>query len=127
MKLFLRIIFKNKEAYLLKIITLTVAFWCSVLVMLFALNEFGYDRFNKYPNSVFRVLQRNTNESYSGNRLSNKIPDEVFKAISSIDDSSLIVSRLKVMKEVSIISGNQTVYNQKVHAVDPQLGEVFFI
>ena len=124
-RLFLRIIFKNKEAYVLKIITLTVAFWCSILVILFALNEFGYDRFSKDSDSVFRVIQRNSSETYYGNRLSNKIPAEVFRTISLIHKDSLIVSRIKVMNEVSIITAKQTVHDQKIHAADPQLATIF--
>src|SRR4051812_33332255 len=105
LKLFLRIISKNKEAYLLKVITLTVAFWCSILVILFALNEFGFDRSGANADSVCRILQRNSNAEYSGNRLSNRIPSEVFQTISSIHPDSLIASRVKVMNEVSVNSG----------------------
>src|SRR6187551_2496217 len=105
-RLFFRIISKNKEVYFLKIISLAIAFACSTLVILFSLNEFGYDRFHRNPNSLFRILQRNTSEAFSGNRLSSKIPFEVFNELRKWD--AMVVSRVKVMNEISVISDQQT-------------------
>lgn len=124
-RLFLRIIAKNREVYLLKIITLAIAFACSTLIALFSLNEFGYDRFHRNNNSVFRVLQRNNDETYSGNRLSTRIPVEVFSALQSRSADSMIISRIKVMNELSILAGKQIFQDQKIHATDPEITHIF--
>ncbi len=121
-RLFFRIIAKNREVYLLKIVTLAIAFACSILILLFSLNEFGYDRFHDDAGSVFRVLQRNTSESFSGNRLSNRIPLEVFAALQVND--SMVVSRVKVMNEVSIAAEKQNFHHQKIHAADAEIADI---
>src|SRR6187551_395250 len=110
-RLFFRIISKNKEVYLLKIISLAIAFACSTLVILFSLNEFGYDRFHRNSNFLFRILQRNTGEALSGNRLSSKIPFEVFNELRNRD--SIVLSRVKVMNEISVVSHQQTFHDQR--------------
>lgn len=126
-RLFVRIISKNREVYLLKIITLAVAFASSALIILFAFNEFGYDRFHQDANSIFRIVQRNNREDFSGNRLSSKIPAAVFSKISSAGADSLIVSRIKILNDVTVLSGSKIFYDQKIHAVDPSLLSVFSI
>lgn len=110
---------------MLKIITLAIAFACSTLIILFSLNEFGYDRFHRDYQSIFRVLQHNNNEAYSGNRLSDKIPFEVFSSLKSRSTDSLIVSRVKVMDEVSILVGKQIFQGQKIYAADPEITTIF--
>jgi putative ABC transport system permease protein len=109
--------------YLLKIISLAIAFASSTLVILFSLNEFGYDRFHHNANSLFRMLQRNTSEAFSGNRLSSKIPFEVFNELRKLD--SMVVSRVKVMNEISVISHQQTFHDQRMYLADPAITSIF--
>lgn len=109
---------------MLKIVTLTIAFACSALIALFSLNEFGYDRFHLNHPSVFRVLQRNNSENHNGNRLSNQIPSEVYSALQS-KSNSILLSRVKVMEELSVRVGERLYRDQKVHAVDPTLTNIF--
>ncbi len=123
-RLFIRIISKSREAYILKIVTLTIAFACSALIALFSLNEFGYDRFHLHYPSVFRVLQRNNSETHNGNRLSNQIPYEIYSALQSKSDS-ILLARVKVMEEVSVRVGEHLFRDQKVHAADPALTNIF--
>lgn len=72
-------------------ITLSVAIASSTLVILFALNEFGYDRFHSDSHLVFRVIERNPTDSHIGNRLSNKIPFEVYRRLDSQPKSALAI------------------------------------
>lgn len=123
-RLFLRTIVRSREAYALKIVTLGVAFFCCTLIILFSSNEFGCDRFHDDYNSIFRVLQRNNNDAYSGNRLSSRIPFEIFSALQSGSGDSIVVSRLKVMNELSLFAEGQPFHNQKVHAADPLITDI---
>ena len=123
-RLFLRIINRNREIYFLKILTLAVAFACSTLIILFSLNEFGYDEFHHDANSIFRVLQRNSNESFSGNRLSVSIPPNIFNSLKSNSDS-LILSRVKILKDVSVFTTQGVYHHQKVHAADSTITSIF--
>jgi ABC-type antimicrobial peptide transport system permease subunit len=124
-RLFFRIVFKSREVYFLKIITLAIAFSCSILILLFSLSEFGYDRFHEDYKSIFRILQRNNNESYTGNRLSNGIPKDVFAFLKSKEKDLMILSRLKIMKELSIKVGGKTFHDSKFYAADSQIVKIF--
>jgi hypothetical protein len=125
-RLFARIMARNREVYVLKVITLAFAFASSILITLFSLNEFGYDRFHNNPDDVFRVLSKNTAETHSGNRLSAKIPVEVFTQLKDDYKDSLVVSRVKIMNKVTILSEDRKpFYDQKIHAADPELINVF--
>jgi putative ABC transport system permease protein len=124
-RLFARIMSRNREVYLLKILTLAIAFASSVLITLFSVNEFGHDKFHKDPNSVFRLLQKNTNEKYSGNRLSSKIPGDIIRHLKASYSDSFLISRLKIMNEVTILAGNQLFRDQKIHAADPNILDTF--
>lgn len=75
--LFLRMIRKDWEIYSLKLITLSIAFATAILVVSFFVNEFSSEDEN-----VVRVLKRNETKAFEGrNRLSNDIPDKVYKHI----------------------------------------------
>src|SRR5688572_7605616 len=95
LKLFYRIALKNREVYFLKIITLAIAFGSSVLILLFSINEFGFDRFHSDADRIFRVLQRNNVDNFSGIRLSNQIPDQVYQSLQK--DPTLVLSRTKAL------------------------------
>lgn len=125
LRLFLRIISKNREVYLLKIVTLAIAFACSTLILLFSINEFGYDRFHKDYHSIFRIIQKNNSESYSGNRLSNKISFEVSNALQRITTDSLITSKVKMLDKISVLVDGQSFTDSKLYAANPDINNIF--
>ncbi len=122
--LFIRIIFRNPEVYLLKIITLAIAFACSTLIIIFSFHEFTFDRFHDQYNSVFRVLERNTSNTFDGNRLSNRIPEAVAQSMRAYSDDSLVVTRVKVLNELTIAGRIQKFENQKIHATDTNIDHI---
>lgn len=124
-RLFLRIIAKNREAYGLKIVSLAIAFACSTLIILFAIHEFGYDRFHQDYHSIFRILQKNNKEDYNGNRLSNRIPAPILTNLKAKAGSALTVARVKGMEEISIGAGVKRFEDQKIYAADPELTDIF--
>lgn len=125
-RLFTRIMSRNREVYLLKIITLAVAFASAILIVLFSLNEFSFDRFHNDSDHVFRMLKRNNAESFSGNRLSAKIPQDVFTQVKRKYKDSLLVSRVRIMNKISVCATDKKLhYDQKMHAVDPEITDIF--
>src|SRR5688572_280888 len=110
-RLFLRIINKNREIYFLKIITLAVSFACTTLILLFSLNEFGFDEFHQNANSVFRVIQKNTDPNHNGNRLSVSIPSYIVRELQTND--SLNLARLKSMNDLSVFTKKGASHHQK--------------
>jgi putative ABC transport system permease protein len=124
-RLFVRIIAKNRDVYALKIVSLSVAVATSTLIALFALNEFGYDRFHRDYGSIVRVLQRNTTESHMGNRLSNRIPFHAFARLKAQCGDSMSFSRVKRMEGLTVLRGGTTFQNEKICAADSSISTVF--
>jgi putative ABC transport system permease protein len=125
-RLFARLISRNREPYALKILTLATAFASSVLIILFSLHEFGFDKFHPNANTVFRVVQKNTDEHYSGNRLSVLIPTE---AVNNLKDpayrDSLYIARVKIMNSVTVAAHAKIFPGQKIHAADTGIINLF--
>jgi putative ABC transport system permease protein len=125
-RLFTRIISRNRDAYALKIATLSIALATSIVLTLFSLNEFGYDQFHKSAANIFRVVEKNVDENYIGNRLSVKIPGDVIRSMSSIRyRDSLIISRVKIMRGVKVVANARYLFDQTIHAVDPTIDQIF--
>lgn len=124
-KLSLRIISRNREIYILKFITLAIAFACSILIILFSINEFTFDKFHDDCNSIFRILQRNTDNTYTGNRLSNRIPLKVFNSLHSGSTDSVLVSRIKILDKLTLLTEKQQHDGQKIHAADAEITRIF--
>lgn len=120
-RLFLRLILRNLEIYLLKIVTLAIAFAALVLVTVFSMNEFGYDRFHEHSENIFRIIERSETESIGRNKYSSKISDNIY---ASLDDDHTL-SRVKVLNEVSIMTTDKTINNQQVHAADADIINIF--
>lgn len=117
---------RNREAYALKIAALSIAFATSIAIILFSLHEFGYDRFHNNADEVFRVIQKNVDEKYTGNRLSAKIPAGIVDALKdSRYHDSLTISRVKIMHGVSVFFKHETLLDRTVHAVDQNIHQVF--
>ncbi len=124
-RLFLRIIAKSKEAYFLKIISLAVAFACSTLILLFSIHEFGYDRFHQKHDLIYRVLQRNNNETFIGNRFSNKIPHDVFNTLKYKSDEECVPARVQLMGQVNGWTSHRTFRDAKFYAADTSIVSIF--
>ena len=124
--LFIRILSRNSDVYLLKVFTLAVAFSASIVVTLFSINEFGYDAHLEDADNVFRVLARNTDKDYTGNRLSASIPKGVVKRISEQFGDSVTVSRIKALNKVTLIDSlDQPFYDQRIYAADSTIDNIF--
>jgi putative ABC transport system permease protein len=126
-RLFKRIMFRNTEAYLLKVAALGIALATSIAISLFCIYEFGHDRFHKNAAYVFRVLQKNLDLNYSGNRLSSKIDNEFINIVARQRKDSLIISRVKILNRVSMFANGEVVSDQKIHAVDTTIDRIFSI
>lgn len=123
-KLFARIIARSRDVYLLKIITLAAAFASSILIAVFCLNEFGCDRFHEGASGLFRVLQKNNDDTYNGNRLSAKIPSDAVHLLNERRGDSLLISRVKILNKVTVSFGTKSFRDQKVHAVDAAITDI---
>jgi putative ABC transport system permease protein len=124
-KLFARLLSKGKEVYFLKVITLAVAFASSTLIILFSLNEFTYDQFHHDAQNTFRVLQRNTSTVYDKNRLSNVITKVVTQRLRQLNADSIALAHVKILNEISVVTDDGKLDNQKIHITDPGITNIF--
>ncbi len=125
LRLFLRIINRNRDVYILKIVTLSVAFTCAIVISLFVINEMGYDKFHSKADSVFRVLLKNNSEAFFGNRYSSQMHKNVLNSMSLEFRDSLTLSPVKVLDGLSITAGGKTWNGQKLHSADPSIVDIF--
>jgi putative ABC transport system permease protein len=126
LRLFRRIMFRNLEVYILKILTLATAFASSAVIILFSLHEFTFDRFHHKHHEVFRVLQKNTDESYHGNRLSMRIPATVTSQFTTgTFKDRFAITRVATLNSVNIIADAGSFEGKKIHVADPSIHSVF--
>ena len=124
--LFLRIVSGNADVYVLKIVTLAVAFYATIIVTLFSIHEFGYDTSHEAADHVFRVLAHNTDKNYTRNRFSASIPGAISKVIARQLGDTGTIARVKPLKKVTVITDEeQPAYDQKVYAADPTIDRIF--
>ncbi|MEO5978183.1 MAG: ABC transporter permease [Chryseolinea sp.] len=123
--LFLRTIFRHKEIYGLKLGSQAIAIACSILVILFSMDEFSYDCFHRDYENIFRVLQKNTHPAYNGNRLSNRISTQSLDLIRKQSDSTMIFCRIKRLNEINVVAEGKTEYDQYMYAADKGITSIF--
>jgi hypothetical protein len=71
---------KDWEIYTLQLFTLAVALATAILILGFIVHEFSIGK--EFDKNVVRILQRNETKEFEGrNRLSNRIPEEVYKGL----------------------------------------------
>jgi putative ABC transport system permease protein len=123
--LFFRIVRQNFEIYLLKILSLAIAFACALVIAAFSWNEFGYDKFHREADKIVRVLKRNESANFEGNRLSNRIPAKAFNSMHTSLPDSLQLARVKVMEQITVETEDSTLTNERSHVADPALVSIF--
>ncbi|MEJ0031106.1 MAG: FtsX-like permease family protein [Bacteroidota bacterium] len=71
---------KDWEIFTLQFFTLAVALATAILILGFVIHEFSIG--NEFDKNVVRILQRNNTQEFEGrNRLSNRIPEEIYRGL----------------------------------------------
>lgn len=125
-QILVRILSRNGDVYLLKLVTLGVAFAAAILLILFSIREFGYDTHYRDADHVFRLLACNTDKEYAGNRLTASIAPGILESINNKFKDSATFSRVKVLNNVtSIAESNRPFYDQRIYAADSTIERIF--
>jgi putative ABC transport system permease protein len=125
LRLFLRIIGRNRDVFFLKVITLSIAFACAIAITLFVFNETGYDNFHDNADYVFRMLGKTTSNEFSGNPNSGQIPKQVADELAVLVGDSLTISPVKVIDGLDITIDDKVWHGQKLHAAAPSIASIF--
>lgn len=91
---------KQKTFSLINVLGLTVGIVCCLMIFVFILNEFSYDKFHKNGENIYRVMRRNNSEGAArdipyvappyAKALLNDYPDAIQKAVRVFHDNDLI-------------------------------------
>src|SRR5690349_3873906 len=102
LKLLLRLFRDQPGIYSLKLISLAIAFACSILVISFASREFNVNRGQQSSHDIFRVLRKNNAPDYDRIRLSDRIPPATKNQICHVGKDTLgAASRVKVLEQIT--------------------------
>lgn len=123
LRLLLRFISKNPEIYFLKVLTLSVAMASLILVSVFSIHEFGYDRFHHNYDRIFRFIEKSETETYGRNKYATQIPEQIYSQLDT--NSKSVIARVKVLNELRVITRNSTHHNQQMHVAGPEIIDIF--
>jgi ABC-type antimicrobial peptide transport system permease subunit len=123
--LFARLFRNQWSVYSLKLVSLAIAFACAMLVIAFALGEFTVNNDLIVSDNIFRVLQRNETIDYNRNRLSDRIPTEIYRALNLLGRDTVVVSRVKVLEQITAITAEKSLSGVPFHAVEPSISDLF--
>lgn len=127
MKLFFRLVSRTWEVFGLKLLTLTIAFACTVIVLVFAIHEFTHDAFYPEADKTFRILQRQENEKVTGNPYTSVVPASTYFTIKDHLKTDLTLSQLRTLNGVTIVSsGGGKTDQQRIHVADGDLTDVLY-
>lgn len=123
LRLLIRLLYRNIEIYSLKILTLAVAFAALIMVSVFALHEFRYDRFHKNSSQIIRLIEKQETETLGRNKFSSQIPQQVYDQFTTVEQSTF--ARVKVLNELRINTPTGTHHQQLMHAADAEITDIF--
>lgn len=124
LRLFLRIVNRNRDVFFLKVVTLSIAFACAIVITLFVFRELDFDNFHRDSELIFRVIQKNNNDN-SSNPYSAHVPEKAARALIALGGDSLTISPVKILDGLDILCEGKVYHNQKFHAADTSIASVF--
>jgi len=114
---------KQKSFSLINIFGLTLGISCCLLIFLFIMNEFSFDRFHTKGDRIYRVMRVG---NMNGNREEIPYLSGPYAAALKNDFGSDIEATVRVMPSNGLIeSGNQAFNEKKLYIADPNFFEVF--
>jgi putative ABC transport system permease protein len=123
--LFTRLFRSQWSVYSLKLISLAIAFACAILVIAFASREFTVNDELGNSNNTFRLLQRNEAVDYNRNRLSDRIPPEIYRLLNLVGRDTIVISRVKVLEQITAITENKSLSGVPFHAAESAITDIF--
>src|SRR5690349_430984 len=114
---------KQKSFSLINIFGLTLGISCCLLIFLFIMNEFSFDRFHSKGDRIYRVMRVG---NMNGNREEIPYLSGPYAAALKNDFGSDIEATVRVMPSNGLIeSGNQAFNEKKLYITDSNFFEVF--
>jgi hypothetical protein len=111
----LRMIRKDWEIYTIQFVTLSIAIAITIVIAVFCFNELTVSHDISDKNTV-RILQKNLTSAFDGkNRLSDRIPSQIFNQLKS---KVATAARVRTLNEVSATSATVTLEHLTIHAAD---------
>lgn len=123
-KLALRSIISQGHQSLLSAIGLSVALSCSILILLYIQYEFSYDRFHKNADHIYRVVQRQPNNSYLGKNLFAVTAGPLKEAL--VNEIPEILNSTKCKLQMHTLESNSSLFTESGFLyADPDFLKIF--
>lgn len=105
---------------LINVLGLTVAIVCCLMIFLFVMNEFSYDRFHKNGENIYRVMRRSENNGafrdipyvtgMYAKTLLKDYPDAIEKAITVLHDHDLVTYKNNSFNEKRVLLADKNFF-----------------
>src|SRR6185295_1245532 len=107
---------KQKMFSLINILGLTVGIVCCLMIFLFIMNEFSYDKFHKNSNSIYRVMRTSVT---NGERRNIPWLSPPYAPTLQNDYPDMIRQTVRVQPDNDLVSYNDISFNEKnIYLVD---------
>jgi putative ABC transport system permease protein len=116
---------KQKGLSFINVFGLSVGLACFTLFLLYAVNEFGFDRFHKNANNIYRVYYHRDAVNGEEARSSSYLPIPLGPAMKENFPEVLNFVRMKDSWEGSFVKADNKISRSKICAADPQFFSVF--
>jgi len=123
-KLALRSIISQGHQSLISAIGLSVALSCSILILLYIQYELSYDRFHKNADHIYRVVQRQPNNSYMGKNLFAVTAGPLKEAL--VNEIPEILNSTKCKLQMHTLEYNSSLFTERDFLyTDPDFLKIF--
>lgn len=119
-----RNVLKNKMFSLINIMGLAIGMACSILILLWVMNELSYDKFHEKKDNIYRVLFERINDDGSLSMRRN-LPFLLGDAIKAEIPEIKEIARYSRGNRVPIIKDNISFYENTVCYADPSILDIF--
>ena len=120
----LRNILKNKMFSFINIIGLSIGMACSILILLWIMNELSYDQFHEKKDNIYRVtinVNLANGEKFNSRRLPYNLGDAIKDQLPEIVN----ITRFSRGERTPIIKGDISFYENTIVYANPSLLEMF--
>jgi len=126
LKILIRSCFKNKTAFAVNIIGLTLGLACFMLIYLYVSYEYGYDKHIKDPDNSYRIIKKEIGQVYMGTDMFSVTQAPLVSLLK--DEFPEVVCATHIDKQGGLVQSNQKSFmEQNMLFVDPDFLDIHSI
>jgi len=125
----LRSMLKNKFNFLIKVFGLAVGVACSMVVILYVVNELTYDIYHPDHERIYRIANRRITEigEFSGAETPGPLAVAIKEQLSQAENVARVIPPFENSKHVLVIRGENRFFEKQVWFVDAEIFKILSI